>query len=146
MAKYFNHTFMDPWIDHYYALVGSFNNVTFKTFIDNRRAYVQSQLAPYLPPATVWSITTSNPLTLSGPTTRLTGTAPIHVSWARCLGNVYWLNWTDATHWYLTIDVASATNLLTLEFLDYEKQPVGSSSITIISSASSGARRWKEYR
>jgi hypothetical protein len=145
MAKYFTRAFMDPWIDYYYSLVGGFNAGTFKSFIDNRRAYVQGQIVSYLPPYVSIAITTPSPLTVPGLTANLAGTAPINASWIRCGETLYWPGWTDATHWYVTIGVISGTYLVTLDFLDYDQQLIGSASITITSLAPAGVKKWQGY-
>jgi len=132
MAKYFNHAFMDSWVDYYYSVVGGHQPADFRTFIDNRRASVQTQIAPYLPPSTILNITTPDPLAVPEFTANLAGTAPVNVSWIRCGGRLYWPGWSDATHWYATIDVPPNTNDVTLEFLNYDKNLVGTDSITII--------------
>jgi len=134
MAKYFTRAFMDPWIDHYYSLVGGHASLAFKNFIDSRRSYVQGQMNPYLPPNVYCSITTPGPLSVPGLTADLTGVAPINTSWIRVRGKLYWPTWSDATHWSVTIEVLPGTNVTTLEFLDYDKVLIGTASITISSS------------
>jgi hypothetical protein len=146
MAKYFNHAFMDMWIDHYYATVGGYNPATLKQFITDRRNYVQGRLDPYLIPNVTINITTTDPLTVSTLTADLDGTAPVNASWVRCNGREYWLNWTDATHWYVTIDVPPGSNLLTLEFLDYDHQLIGTDTITVRAPlTASQVKAWKAY-
>jgi hypothetical protein len=140
LAKYFNHTYMDPWIDYYYSRIGGHNPSNFKTFIDNRRGYVQARI----PSASV-NITTPGPLDVPGPTAALSGTAPVNASWVRSNGRVYWLEWTDATHWYVTIDVPGGTNNVTLEFLDYDRQLIGTDSIMITAPGSSEIEQWQRY-
>ena len=146
MTKYFNRGFMEPWIDYYFSLVGGVSAATMKQFIDNRRTSVTAELAWYLPPRVTFAILALDPLTVPGLTASLSGTAPINASWIRCQGKVYAPGWTDATHWYAAIDVVSGTNLVTVEFLDYDQQWIGSDTITIISLAPSGAARWRQYR
>jgi hypothetical protein len=63
----------------------------------------------------------------------------------RYQGQLYWLNWTDATHWNITIDVPPGTNIVTLEFLDYDKQLIGTASVTMISALVAGVEKWGRY-
>jgi hypothetical protein len=137
---------MDPWIDHYYVLVDGYNPDTLKTFITDRRNYVQNQLNPYLIPSVNVSITTPGPLTVPGFTADLEGTAPVNASWVRVNGRDYWLEWTDATHWLVTIEVLAGANNVVLEFLDYDKQPIGTASITIEAPIEAlDIENWKAY-
>jgi hypothetical protein len=136
---------MDPWIDHYYALVGGYNPDTLKTFIDDRRVYLQGRLAPYVAPSVSFAITTPGPLTVPAFTADLEGTAPVNASWVRCEGRDYWLDWRDATHWFATVAVPPGTNLVTLTFLDYDRQAIGSASITISAPFSSAVPNWRAY-
>lgn len=144
-AKHFTNACMDPWIDHYYATVGGYSATTAKTFVTDRRNYVQGQLNPYLLPNVALAITTPGPLTVSGRTADLQGTAPVNASYARVNGREYWLDWSDATHWSATIEVPPGTNLVTLEFLDYDHQLIGTASITISAPGSLDVGYWKQY-
>jgi len=48
----------------------------------------------------------------------------------RIAGKEQKLNWSDATHWKFTISGVKAGEL-TLEFLDYDKKPIGKSSVQV---------------
>jgi len=131
MAKYFTRAFLDPWIDHYFSLVGGQSAATTKSFIDQRRTNIQSQMAPYLLPATPCNIGNPDPLTVPITSATLYGTAPANVSWIRYQGQLYWPYWSDAVHWTIAIPVPHGSNLITLEFLDYDKLLVGTDSIRV---------------
>ena len=131
LDKYFTRVALDPWLDHYSSLLGV-NPSAEKTFIDQRRAYLLQQLTGLT--TTPIDILTNggNPITVTSPTVALDGTAPVQVRWVRVSGVDYYLDWTGAVNWKITLPVPPGTNLLTLQFLDYDKNVVGSDSITII--------------
>jgi hypothetical protein len=129
LDKYFTHTALDPWIDYLYAHVGGASPSNSKQFIDQRRAYLLGQI-----PSAIIDITTNggNPITISGSTVTLEGSAPVQVRWARVGGVEYYLDWTAATLWRGVFSVPPGTNVVTVEFLDYDKNLVGTDSITVI--------------
>ena len=132
MAKYFNHAYMDPWIDYYFSLVGGHNAAAFKTFVTSRTLYLQTQMAPYLPPTIPFAISTSGPLVIPEFSANLSGVAPIHTSWIRYGGVLFWPVWSDATHWSVTLtNVPPGSSAVTLEFLDYDKVLIGTASINV---------------
>lgn len=145
MATYFNHTYLDTWIDHYYSVVGGYNPNSFKSFIDSRRAFLDPLMAPYVMPRVTIAITTSDPLTVPRLRADLAGTAPVNASWVRYRGWDYRLEWINATRWYVTITVPPGSNLVTLEFLDYDKQTIGWASITVHAPVGSEIEAWKAY-
>lgn len=145
LAHYFNHAYLDPWIDHYYSVAGGYSPATFKQFIDERRAYLDTQMVPYVSPRVGITITAPDPLTVPDLRANLIGVAPVNASWVRYRGKDYWLEWQSATYWGVTIDVPPGTNLVTLEFLDYDKQPIGTDSITIRAPLNAGIESWKGY-
>ncbi len=132
-TKYFTRAHMDPWVDHYYSVIGGYSPTTMKSFIDARRVEVQKQLAPYLLPAMPCNITSPDPLIVPGTTASLTGVAPVNVSYIRYWGAESEPQWSNATQWTFPVTVLPATNTVTLEFLDYDKNLVGTDTITLVS-------------
>jgi hypothetical protein len=131
-AKYFNPAFLFPWVDYYWNLVGGYQIAPMKAFVTARYAYVMNELAPYVLPNTPIDIYETDPVTVNGTTASLTGSAPINVSWIRFNGIEYRPGWSDATHWYVTLNVPPGPPTVTLEFLDYDKNLVGTASITVV--------------
>ena len=130
LDKYFTRANMDPWIDHYGALLGisgtDLNND--KTFISARRTYLLGIM-----PVGVCDITTNggNPFSVTTPTVTLQGTAPVEVRWIRVGGIDYYPDWTGAIQWTVKLPLHMGVNVLTLEFLNYDKVLVGTDSITV---------------
>jgi hypothetical protein len=118
----FRNTWLDPFIEARAAALTA-NNVNIdleavaaiKTFISNRRAFLQDQLA-----------TVNAPLAVDGPTSFdttnnlliLTGTAPVEVKDIYINGALYPVSWTSATNFMLRLVVKSGTNEITLQGVD----------------------------
>jgi hypothetical protein len=129
LDKYFTHAALDSWIDYYYATVGGQLPTDAKNFIDLRRAYLLGQI-----PTAPCDITTNggNPFLSPDITVTLDGTAPVKVRWIRIGGVEYVPDWTGPTTWRLAaLPLAPGVNNLVLQFLDYDRNLVGTDSITV---------------
>jgi len=141
LDKYFNHAYLDPWINYYSSLVGG-NPSGDKSFIDARRSY----LLGLIPNGTVQINTNGgNPFTVSGLTAQLIGTAPVEVRWIRIGNRIYTPDWVSAITWKVTVLLHPGENDLLLEFLDYDQRVVGTDSIVITSTSASEVEDWKQY-
>jgi hypothetical protein len=144
LDKHFTRAKLDPWIDHYSSKVGG-SPATEKTFIDGRRTYLQSQISPYI--STPVAITTNNgdPFAVTQPQVLLQGTAPVQAYSVRVGGVEYALNWSNVTVWNRTFPLSLGPNNLVLEFLDDDKQLIGTDSIVVTYELRSEIEEWKEY-
>ncbi|MBN2506026.1 MAG: lamin tail domain-containing protein [Verrucomicrobia bacterium] len=124
----FRNAHLDPFIDaRVAALTRNLVDIdldavaAIKTYVADRRAFLQSQLA-----------TVATPFTLEGPPTLETtnnllvvrGLAPVAVKDITLNGTVYPVTWTSATHFILRTVLAPGLNVLTLAGLDRLGAPV----------------------
>jgi hypothetical protein len=118
----FNNAFLDPFIDsRTAALTNNGVNIDLdavaavKTFIGERRAFLQSQLATVAAPFAV-----SGPLNFSTTTNLIVvrGTAPVAVKEMLLNGVIYPVTWTSPTNFLLRIVLNTGVNDITLQGLD----------------------------
>jgi len=128
LDKYFTSTALMPWLKHYYSCIGRPHPYSMKAFIDSRSRYLRR----IIPKATV-SITTNagKSISVKKDKIELAGTAPVQVRWVRVANKDYYLDWTNATNWKVTLPLQPGKNKLILDFLDYDKKPVGKDSIQV---------------
>jgi hypothetical protein len=126
MAGPWNRSFLDPILDAK-AQAFTLNNVSFgatggnsldtmKTFISQRRDFIQSQItnlvnAPFNYAGTNFINATSNLLVL-------TGSAPVGIKDIYFNGVAYPVTWTSVTNWTARIVLKSGANMFTLEGYD----------------------------
>ncbi len=118
----FSNENLDPFIDaHAAALTNNHVNIdldavaAIKTYIRDRRAFLQGQLATVAAPFAVdgpASFSTTNNLLV------LTGTAPVSVRTIALNGVVYPMVWTSATNFLLRVVVNPELNALAFQGLD----------------------------
>ncbi len=88
-----------------------------KTFLQQRRDYLVSQLTPLAAPFAISSNGGLDYESLTNLTT-LTGTAPIEVVTIKVNGNAYPVSWTGVNVWSLNMPLNVTTNRLSLEAVD----------------------------
>jgi hypothetical protein len=125
----FSNGYLDPIIDERVnALVASDVNIdmnavaAIKTFINQRRAFLLTQLAPV-----------ASPFTLSGPafftsTNDLQffyGTAPVEAKYVTLNGFIYPVTWTSVSNFTMRVVIKPGTNTLEFGLLNLYFQPVG---------------------
>jgi len=134
LDKYFNLTYLKPWFEHYHEIVHGVSPEQMASFVEGRTAYLNRTIPKAEVKITDWKIPltpfSKGEVTEDGATIELEGSAPVQTRTARVAGNVYELNWNDATHWNLTISGVQEGEL-TLEFLDYDKKPIGKDAIQV---------------
>ncbi|MFT4550549.1 MAG: hypothetical protein ACI9MB_004526 [Verrucomicrobiales bacterium] len=126
----YNNSYMSQWTSHFSALdpaqdwAGSLNH------INSRSNNVLSQINGI--PDIAFNITTGNTTVASSPAT-LVGDGWINVREIRIAGSDVALDtsWTDNNSWMLDVPVATGTNTITLEAIDFQGSVVGSDSLTI---------------
>jgi hypothetical protein len=131
----FTREYLEPFIDtRAGALINNGVNIdltavaAIKAFIDERRAYVQSQLTTVEAPFAVdipLAITTTNNLLV------ITGTAPIRVKYVTINGGIYPVTWISVTNFYLRLVLESGMNAITIAGLDRLGNPVSGAGITV---------------
>jgi hypothetical protein len=124
LDKYFNPAHLLPWIGHYHEVIGGTSPEAMVSFIEARTDYLNGIIPEAEPKIT------GAKLAKDGKTIELKGTAPVQTRSVRISGVEYELEWLNATEWKLTLPRAKGKNL-TVEFLDYDKQPVGKDSIRV---------------
>jgi hypothetical protein len=128
----FNNATLDPFIDARTAALAA-NNVNFdpaavaaiKTYIADRRAYLQSQLAFVTTPFNVHgslAFTTNNNLII------IVGTAPVEVKEITVNGAVYPITWTNVTNFVIRVVLNPGANNYVIQGLDLQGNPLASAS------------------
>src|SRR5262245_23591801 len=128
----FNNETLDPFVDaHAAALVKNNVNIdpaavtAIKTFVTERRAFLQAQLATVAAPFAVdgpTSLSTANNLLV------FTGSAPVGVKDITLNGLVYPITWTTVTNFLLRLVVEPGINSITLQGLDRFGVPINGAS------------------
>jgi hypothetical protein len=128
----FNRAYLEPWVNHYSSLNASGGNwAEILTYVDQRGAYVQSQIdATY--PLIPFDITTPD-FSTNASSAVLDGNGWIDVRTitAQVGGIAIPVIWTSGNTWQLTIPVAPGVNVITLRAYDYQGNLVGTDTITI---------------
>ena len=131
----FTRAFLDPFIDTRVAALTT-NNVNIdltaveaiKTYISDRRSFVQGQLAavdaPFAVDVPLAFSTVNNLLVISG-------SAPVRVKWITINGGVYPITWTGVTNFVLRLVLESGMNAITLGGIDRFGTPVEGASLII---------------
>jgi hypothetical protein len=132
----FNADYMASWAAEYAAPLGE-SFAAQLTFIQNRSAYVLSQLPAQIP----LSITTNGgaPFSVDEATTTLSGDGWIDVREIRLAGasEALPIQWLDGDSWTTTVPVGFGANSIELEAYDRQGRLVGSNSIVVTSSVTS---------
>jgi hypothetical protein len=121
MAKSFNRTYLDPWIDHYGAVSGR-NYSGVKNFITSRTASVNSQLNAAAPPV-AFAITTNSgaDFSVAAPTATLEGSGGVDVRTILLNGNPLTtpVVWTGFSTWRIEVPLSPGVNDLTLTAVNF---------------------------
>ena len=128
LDKYFTSAALAPWIQHYNSIIGGMYPYGMRSFVEGRNRYLRR----IIPKATV-RITTNGgkPIRVKGNKVELAGTAAVQTRWVRVSNKDYYLDWTGATSWQISLPLKPGKNSLTLAFLDYDKKLVGKDSIQV---------------
>ncbi len=133
----FNTTYLTPWVNHYSTLQrsgGNWNDIL--TYVDQRAAYVQTQINSAYPPV-AFKITSPNSSTSASSTT-LTGNGGLDVRTIVVQMGEQNLpvTWINANTWQVTVPIAPGSNVITLQAFDYHGNLVGSDMVTITGTGS----------
>ncbi len=103
------------------------------TYLNARRAYIQSQITGADAPAFRITSNGGNNFTATTASTTLTGSAPFAVASLAVNGVSYPVTWTDFTTFSVTVPLTQRTNPLTLVGLDRNGNPLpgGTDSVTV---------------
>ena len=99
-----------------------------KSWISQRRAFLQSQLATV---AANFSVNGPTSFTTNKNSILLAGTAPVSVQIITINGVPYPITWTSVTAWQVVIPVVSGANVLSVQGRDRLSQPVVNASATV---------------
>jgi hypothetical protein len=131
----FSNAYLDPHIDvRANALLANNVNIdpaavaAIKSYIGNRRTFIQGQLATVAAPFVVFGPTnfsTADNLVF------ITGSAPVNVKDILLNGGAYPITWTSATNFQVRVVLGPGANALTLEGLDRFGALVPGASITL---------------
>jgi hypothetical protein len=124
----FSNAYLDPFIEANKAALVA-NNIdidldavtAIKTYIGERRAYIQSQLATVQAP---FALTGSTTITTDENLIVLTGTAPVEVKYINLNGVRYPVTWLTATTFQLRVVLLPGENLLELQSVDRFNTPI----------------------
>ncbi len=99
-----------------------------KNYVRDRRNYILSQL-----PNAAFAITShnGNDFSTDNNLVNLAGTAPVQVYAIRVNGKSYPVTWNTVTGWTLLVPLNSASNLLTLEGVDLDGNPISNASASV---------------
>jgi hypothetical protein len=129
-------TALDAFLDGRYAAFQA-NGIALnspagiKSWISQRRSFLQSQLA-----SVAASFTATTPATTNAPLLTLSGTAPVTVHTLTVNGIAYTPIWTSVTAWRLAIPAPAGAAALTVIGLDRLGRPVpGASNLLAVASA-----------
>jgi len=125
LDKYFNLTYLGPWFKHYHEIVQGVSPEQMESFVKGRTEYLNRIIPKAEVKITDWKWSTENRFAIE-----LEGTAPVQTRTVRIAGIEQELNWNDATHWKLTFSGVQEGDL-TLEFLDYDKNPIAQNTIQV---------------
>jgi len=141
--KSYNPDYMQRWATHYYSLLQNMSPYSFDCVVDfirDRRNFVLGQLPSEIP----FKITTNggNDFTTGDSEVDLAGAAWINVKNIRQEGNPFELNvgWNSITNWSTKIKLASGTNYVIVQGIDFSGDVVATDTITIVSTALPGAK------
>src|SRR5205814_2366080 len=96
-----------------------------KTWISQRRSFLQSQLATV---AASFTITGTNYIMTNRNAIVLTGTAPVTAQTITINGVAYPIQWLDLITWRIVIPVTNGTQVLTIQGWDRLGQPLAGAS------------------
>ena len=125
LEKYFNLTYLESWFKHYHEVVQGVSPEQMESFVKGRTEYLNRIIPKAEVKITDWKWSTEDRSAIE-----LEGTAPVQTRTVRITGVEQELNWTDATHWKLTFSGVQEGDL-TLEFLDYDKNPIAQDTIQV---------------
>ena len=132
IATSFNSTYLSSWITHYPTFStagGNWGEIT--TYVNDRVAFVNSQIAANYPPTT-FDITTAD-FSTSGSSATIGGAGWVNVRNIVIQNGALTLpvTWNSATGWQTTVPVSPGVQTLTLQAFDYQGNLVGTDTITI---------------
>jgi hypothetical protein len=134
----FNANYMNPWIDHFDALVpGQPFFSSFKGYINTRSNYAKGRVAAAIPQVP-FAITTTGPLDVGNALqATISGTGWVDVREIRLKGSETPLKpkWLTKSSWEVTVPVNPGTQQVTFAAYDFQGKPVGETAITVNSSA-----------
>jgi hypothetical protein len=99
-----------------------------KTWISQRRAFLQTQLATV---SASFAVNGTNYITTNRNTIILTGTAPVTAQTIMLNGVAYPISWTSVTSWRMVVPVTNGIQVLNLQGLDRLGQPVAGASAVV---------------
>ena len=113
----FNTDYMNPWLAHYGSVVGQNFSSVGSSYIASRRTYALSQLPAALP----FTITSNggNGFTVNTNFVTLAGTGWLDVNVIDVNGVPRPITWTTITNWSILVPLASGTNFLGVQGVDY---------------------------
>ncbi len=131
----FRNDYLDPFISALCTAAQRPGYIyNFKTWVQNRRAYVLGQIAAQHP-AVAFSLTTNggNDFTVSGASTLMTGSGWVDVHAIRLdnTGELLPVTWTGGNTWQVTVPLAGGVNAISLTALTKSGATAGSDSINI---------------
>ncbi|MCH8043940.1 MAG: lamin tail domain-containing protein [Planctomycetes bacterium] len=131
----YNQDYMRHFTENYGSLLPGQNFAGHLAFINQRSNFLLGQINNVARP-TDFAIITGSPLNVgNAPSATVTGNGWIDVREIRLAGSDQPLDvvWTDADSWRVILPVAAGVNDLPFEAYDYQDLPVGSASITVVS-------------
>ncbi|HXJ76123.1 MAG TPA: lamin tail domain-containing protein, partial [Candidatus Dormibacteraeota bacterium] len=133
----FNTDYMSRWLTHYGSLVGQ-NYSAAATYITGRRAYALSQLPAAVPFAI--TINNGNDFLTNSALATITGRGWLDIREIRLDGTDVPLSvsWSTPTDWQATVPLVLGTNYLSFVALGSSSNVIGTDSITVTTTASTG--------